>query len=124
MIYAIASLLALHLLGELVVRAFALPLPGALVGMLLLFAVLSWRGRTPAALTRVGGTLLRHMMLLLVPTLAGVMAHAQRVWSEGLPILAACVAGAALTLAVTAATLNWLLRRAARQRTGAGETVR
>ncbi len=115
MIYALAALVGLHLLGELIVRGLALPVPGALVGMLLLLGALSWQGRTPAALVRVGGTLLRHMMLLLVPTLAGVMVHAQRVWSEGLSFLAACVAGAAVTLAITAATLNWMLKRAARR---------
>ena len=124
MIYAMASLLGLYGLGELIVRGFGLPVPGALLGLLLMFGVLSARGRIPRALARVGGILLRHMMLLLVPTLAGVMVHAQRVWSEGLPFLVACVAGAALTLAVTALTLNWMLKRAARQRPGPQEVAR
>ncbi len=108
-------MLALYGLGELIVRGLGLPVPGALVGLLLMFGALSVRGRVPAALGRVGGTLLRHMMLLLVPTLAGVMVHAPRAWAEGLPFLAACVAGAALTLAVTAATLKWMLERAGRR---------
>ena len=115
MIYALASLLGLHLLGELIVRRFDLPLPGALIGMLMLFLALSWHGQVPRALGRSGGTLLRHMMLLLIPALAGVMVHAEHVWSEAVPFVAACVGGAAVTLAVTVATLNRILRRAARQ---------
>ncbi|WBY02659.1 CidA/LrgA family protein [Ramlibacter tataouinensis] len=108
---AIAALVGLYLLGEGVVRSLGLPVPGALVGMLLMFAALALLGRVPAALGRVGGSLLRHMVLLLIPSLAGVMVHVESVRSEGWAFLLACVAGAALTLAVTAATLNWMLRR-------------
>ena len=50
MIYAVAALLAFQLMGEVAVRALHLPLPGALAGMLLLFAALLWRGKVPAPL--------------------------------------------------------------------------
>ena len=111
MIHAFAALLALQLLGELLVHAFGLPLPGALLGMLLLFACLLVIGRVPDALNRTAGTLLQNMMLLFVPAVTGVMVHFHRVAKEWQPFLVACVVGAVVTLAVTALTLNWLLKR-------------
>jgi len=110
MIYAVAALLLFQLLGECIVQVLALPLPGALVGMLLLFAGLMWRGRAPEALARTGGTLLQHLMLLLVPSVAGVMMHFGRVAREWQPFLIACVVGAAVTLVVTALTFQWMLK--------------
>lgn len=110
MIYAIAALFVFQLLGELVVHVFSLPLPGALVGMLLLFAGLLFHGRVPDALVRTGSTLLQHLMLLLVPSVAGVMMHFGRVAKEWQPFLIACVVGAAVTLVVTALTFQWMLK--------------
>ncbi|MDD2712404.1 MAG: CidA/LrgA family protein [Simplicispira sp.] len=110
MIYALTALLVFQFTGELAVRALGLPLPGALVGMLLLFAALLRLGRVPEALGRTTGTLLQHMMLLFIPAIAGVMLHFDRVAREWQPFLVASVVGAAVTLVVTALTLKWLLR--------------
>jgi len=41
----------------------------------------------------------------------GVMMHVDRVAAEWLPFLAACLVGAAVTLVVTALTLQWMLKR-------------
>jgi len=110
MIQALAALIGLQVLGEMLVASFRLPLPGALVGMLLLSAALAVMGYVPAALERTAGTLLQHMMLLFVPAVAGVMLHFHRVGREWQPFIAACVVGAIVTLAATALVLNWLLR--------------
>lgn len=110
MIYALTALIAFQFLGELLAHWFSLPLPGPLVGMLLLFAALLALGRVPEALTRTAGTLLQHMMLLFIPAIVGVMVHFDRVAREWQPFLIASVVGAAVTLVVTAQTLRWLLR--------------
>ena len=111
MIYGLTALIALQFLGELLAQWFLLPLPGPLVGMLLLFAGLLVLGRVPEALTRTAGTLLQHMMLMFIPAVVGVMVHFDRVGREWQPFLIASVVGAAVTLVVTALTLRWMLRR-------------
>lgn len=111
MVYAVTALFAFQLLGELLVHGLGLPLPGPLVGMLLLFAALLVRGGVPAPLNHTATTLLQNMMLLFIPGIAGVMLHFDRIADEWLPFLVACVVGAAVTLVVTALTLQWLLRR-------------
>jgi len=111
MLYAITALFAFQLLGEILVRLLGLPLPGALAGMLLLLAALLLLGRVPQALEQTAGGLLRNMMLLFIPAVAGVMLHFDRIAREWLPFLVACVAGAGITLLVTAWTLRRLLPR-------------
>jgi putative effector of murein hydrolase LrgA (UPF0299 family) len=110
MVYAFAVLLVFQLVGEVAAQVLALPVPGPLVGMLLLFAVLVIRGGLPDALSEAANALLRHLMLLFIPAVTGVMMYFDRIAREWLPFLAACVLGAAATLVVTALTLRWMLR--------------
>ena len=111
MIPAIAALLMFQLVGELIVHATGLPLPGPLVGMMLLFAGLILAGRVPDALEAATGSLFRQMMLFFMPIIAGVIMHVDHVRAEWLPFLAACIAGTAITIIVTALTLQCMLRR-------------
>ena len=110
MLYAIAALFTFQLLGEALVHLLGLPLPGALMGMLLLLGAIAALGRVPEALERTAGGLLQAMMLLFIPAIVGVMLHFERIAREWLPFLAACVGGAVVTLVVTACTLRWLPR--------------
>jgi putative effector of murein hydrolase LrgA (UPF0299 family) len=109
-VHAFALLLVFQLAGEVAVQALALPLPGPLVGMLLLFVALVVRGVLPDALAKAAQALLSHLMLLFIPAVTGVMMYFDRIGREWLPFLAACVLGAAVTLTVTALTLRWMLR--------------
>lgn len=111
MLYAVLALLAFQWLGEVLVRALGWPLPGALVGALLLLAALLALGRLPKALEQVSGALLQNMMLLFIPIIAGVMLHFERIASEWLPFIVSCIVGAALTLVVTALVFRWMLGR-------------
>lgn len=111
MLGALAWLLLCSLLGEVTVRWSTLPLPGPAVGMLLLFVVLVIRGGVPEDLRATASTLLRHLMLLLVPATTGVTVYLARVREDWLPILLAGVGGAAVTMTVTALTLRLLLGR-------------
>ncbi|URI09151.1 CidA/LrgA family protein [Aquincola tertiaricarbonis] len=111
MIQAFAVLLVLQLVGELLVQSLGLPLPGPLVGMLLLLAGLVWRGGVPEPLRKLGDVLLQNMMLLFIPAVAGVMMLFERVAQEWLPFFVACIGGAAITLVVTALVLQALLKR-------------
>ena len=109
MLGAITWLLVFQLVGEIAVQWFKLPLPGPVVGMLLLFAVLVIRGGAPENLRETSNTLLQHLMLLFVPAVTGVMIQFKRVGEEWVPILLAGIGGTAITMVVTALTLRLLL---------------
>jgi holin-like protein len=115
MLYAITALFALQLLGEAIVHFTQLPLPGALVGTLLLLAALIIHGRTPQALERVGTVLLQNMMLLFIPVIAGVMLEFDNLASQWQPFVLACIFGAAITFVATLLSFRWMLRWQARK---------
>jgi holin-like protein len=108
---AFIFLLLFQLAGEVTVRLLNLPLPGPVVGMFGLFAVLVIRGGVPENLHATSNTLLQHLMLLLVPATTGVMIYFNRLAEEWLAIALAGVGGAAVTMAATALTLGLLLAR-------------
>lgn len=110
MVQAFAFLLVFQLVGEVAVQVLGLPVPGPIVGMLLLLVALVVRGGLPDSLRDTANALLRHLMLLFIPAVTGVMMYFDRFAREWLPFLAASILGAALTLGVTALTLRWMLR--------------
>lgn len=105
MILALTLLLACQLAGEALARLFALPVPGPVIGLALLFIGLRWR---PSAalegrpLATVAGVLLAHLSLLFVPAGTGIVRHAGSLLAHGPGLLAALLGSTALTLAVTA----------------------
>ncbi len=111
MIDALLGILLFQLIGEVVSRGLNLPVPGPVVGMLLLFAILRWRGGPPEALSNTAHGILSHLPLLFVPAGVGVMVHLPLLAREGAPLLAAIVVSTAITLLMTGLTVHWLRRR-------------
>lgn len=115
MLAALTLLLLCQLVGEVLVQFFALPVPGPVLGLILLFAGLLARGRIDAPLRDTANTLLQHLSLLFVPAGAGVMIHAARVADEWLPLTAALLGSTLLSMAATALSLKFFLRHRARK---------
>ena len=97
-----------QLLGELVVTALGLPVPGPVLGMALLFAGLLAYGSVPADLASTADALLSNLSLLFVPAGVGVMLHVSLIGREWLPISIALVLSTLLTVVVTAKVMVWL----------------
>lgn len=108
MINTFATLLIFQTLGEGLAYALALPIPGPVIGMVLLFCYLLVRRGAAEKLAPTTLEFLRHLSLLFVPAGVGIMVHAQRVAAEWLPIAAALVVSTAVSLVVTAYVLKWL----------------
>jgi holin-like protein len=103
-------LLVFQCAGEILVRLVGLPVPGPVVGMVLLFVVLRLRRTTAAGIDGAATALLQHLSLLFVPAGVGVMLHVGRLADEWPAIVAALVASTVLTLVVTAALMRVLMR--------------
>lgn len=99
-----------QLLGELLVSATALPVPGPVVGMVLLFCGLLVHGKLPADLGRVADALITNLSLLFIPAGVGVMLHLKLIGDELLPISIALVASTLITIAVSGGMMLWLNR--------------
>jgi holin-like protein len=111
MLGALTLLLLFQLAGEVLVQFFALPVPGPVIGMALLFATLVVRGGVPDNLRGTANSLLQHLSLLFVPAGAGVMVHFSRLGEEWPAIVGALLVSTLVTLAVTGLLLCALLRR-------------
>ena len=111
MIEALAALLVLQLVGEALVFALHLPIPGPVIGMALLLVALALRPTLLPRLKPTGSTLLTHLSLLFVPAGVGVMVHFQRLEQEGVAIVIAIVVSTLLAIAATAVTASLLMRR-------------
>jgi holin-like protein len=106
----ITLLLCYQLAGEALVLAFGLPLPGPVLGMLLLLLTLVLRESAVLATEAPAEALLGHLSLLFVPAGVGVMVHTQRLGGEWLPIAVALVVSTLLTLVAVALTMRQMVR--------------
>ena len=106
------TLLLAQLVGEALHRWLHLPLPGPVIGMALLAAVLLWHGGEPdAALVETSDTLLRWLGLLFVPAGVGVFSYLGLLRAGFVPIVAALVLSTLLTFAVTGWVMQALSRK-------------
>ncbi|MDI5892121.1 CidA/LrgA family protein [Halomonas rhizosphaerae] len=107
LIMGMSMLLACQFAGELVARGLTLPIPGPVIGMVILLVALMIRGKVPSSLRLTGEGLLRYLTLLFVPAGVGLMVHFELIAADLWPIVVTLVASTAVTLGVTA----WVLER-------------
>jgi holin-like protein len=89
----IVILLAFLYAGNAVSALLHLPLPGSVLGMVMLAAALHLRLIRPEWVKPAADVLIRHMSLLYIPPGVGVMAYFGLIRREWLPLVAAGVVG-------------------------------
>ncbi|MFT5176558.1 MAG: holin-like protein [Gammaproteobacteria bacterium] len=102
----ITLLLVFQLVGEIGVLALRMPVPGPVLGMLLLFVTLLLRQRTSKSLATASTALLSHLSLLFVPAGVGMMIHFDRIFAERLPLSLTLVLSTLITMAATAVIMH------------------
>jgi holin-like protein len=115
MLAALTTLLVFQLIGEAFARSLNLPVPGPVIGMLLLFLALWLRGSPGKELQETSATLLQHLSLLFVPAGTGIMVHLHRVADEWLPLAASLLISTAAALVVTAIAMKASMPRASEE---------
>lgn len=112
MIASLGLILLCQLLGEALVRAVTLPLPGPVLGLMLLLALLLLRDRIkllsigPLGNGGVEGAsraMLAHLSLLFVPAGVGVVQQLDLVAAHGIAIALVLAGSVLITLVVTVA---------------------
>lgn len=104
-------ILVCQLIGEIVARATGLPVPGPVIGMVILFCGLLFRREMPPDLETVGGFLHRYLPLLFVPAGVGIVTNLDLLARSWLPLAAVIIVGTALTIGVTGLVMQYLNRR-------------
>ena len=111
MLASLALLLGYQLAGEIIARTLSLPIPGPVIGMLLLLVTLIIRGQAPEPLKRLSHDLLQHLALLFVPAGVGIIAHFQLIRAEWVSLTLALVVSLIVTLTVTGLSMKAFTRR-------------
>ena len=91
-------LIFLLLVGNIIAEVSALPVPGSIIGMLILLGFLHWRRSIPEAVGQVSDGLIRYLGLLFVPAGAGVSAYWGLIADQWAMIIFASFGSTVLTL--------------------------
>ena len=126
MIAGLSLILICQLVGEVVVRAAAWPLPGPVLGLMLLLGLLLLRDRFAAVargpLRQSGGVeytakgLLVHLSVLFIPAGVGVVQQLDLLAKHGTAIVAVLAVSVVVTLLATVGTFLLASRLLARRR--------
>lgn len=106
MLPALTLLLVCQLLGEIVIRALGLPVPGPVLGMFFLFLFLLLRDGPSTELRTTAQALLQHLSLLFVPAGTGVVLYLRLIQGEWLAISVALCVSTLLAMLVSAAVMR------------------
>jgi holin-like protein len=109
MLQGFFALLACQLLGESLSRGLHIPVPGPVLGIMLLVGYLFYKGRQPgehpaqpdAPLGLAADGLLRNLGLLFVPAGVGIVQSFHLVLANGLAVIVALIGSTLITLTVT-----------------------
>lgn len=104
---AFAVLVLCNAVGGLAASVLHLPVPGTVIGILILLAGFGLAGRIPEPVRRLAVFLLQHLNLFYIPAGVGVMAYAGLVRQDLIPIVAALVGGTFAALIAGALAFHW-----------------
>ncbi len=110
MVRAMAILLLCQLVGTILQQATGLPVPGPVIGLVLLLGVLVWRGGPSESMAATAQGILKYLGLLFVPAGVGFITELQELRANAIAIAIAIVVSTLLCLAVTGLLMQWLLR--------------
>lgn len=99
--------------GEVLARVLNLPLPGPVVGLVLLLGLLRLQGGDAPRSGPVAELLLRHLGLLFVPAGVGVITFLSLLRDEAVPVVLGLLVPLLVGLAGTGLVVERLLRRRA-----------
>ncbi|MFA8019750.1 CidA/LrgA family protein [Bremerella cremea] len=104
--FPLMTLIVSQLIGEWISATFQLPLPGAVVGAVLLFIALCLVPGLHAKIAPFAHTLLRNMLLFYVPASVGIMVTFGEIASRGPFLLIVTVVSTWMTAFVSAVVFD------------------
>jgi len=106
----LAILLMFQFAGEMIRAVTGLPVPGPVIGMVLLLVALLAKLPVPAGIHATSRKLLAYLGLLFVPAGAGVVTRLPMIGAHWLPIVIAVVGSTIITMVITAVVMRGLER--------------
>jgi holin-like protein len=115
----------IYLLSDYASSSLSLPIPGAIIGLVLMLVVLMVRGRVDAPIKEAADAFLRYLPLMLVPVGVGVVKllspAPEGIWKLELVLVIALIIGAAVTAKIFQGIIRLRDSRTSRARVPASE---
>jgi putative effector of murein hydrolase LrgA (UPF0299 family) len=112
---AFLLLVACNMAGDFVAALLHLPVPGTVIGILILLGLLMIYGRVPEPLRSMAVYLLGHLNLLYVPAGVGVLAYVSLVRSDLWPIVAVLFLSTFISMIASALAFHWTAKLTAKE---------
>ncbi len=110
MLSGLVTLLLFTVLGNLISELLNLPVPGAVIGLILLMLYLQIRGDTSEQLEKVSQFCIRYLSVLFIPASVGIFFMTDLLASQWLPISLALLIATPVSLILTALAMQYLLK--------------
>lgn len=101
----------LYYIGEILSKSLSLPLPGSLVGMILLFILLNLHIIRLDHICAVSDFLLGHLPFFFIPAGVGLMTSFMKIKDIWIPILIICAITTVLTMGISGWSIQKLMER-------------
>jgi len=98
---SLALIILFQLSGEFIHNNLQLPIPGAVIGMVLFFSYLCLTNGSSTKLIESGSRLLKHLPLLFIPAGVGIVTYTNILKTQGLAIIASLILGTLIAFVLT-----------------------
>ena len=114
----LAVIFAICVAGEVLHRIVGVPLPGNIIGMVLLLILLCTKVIKVEQISAVSNFFLKHLALFFLPPSIGIMAVGDDILSKWPLLLFLCIAFTLVTIAVGGHCTQFLIRRQEKRENG------
>lgn len=112
MLLSLTVILLCQLMGEIIAKVGNIPVPGPVIGMVILFCSLVIRRGAHHRLEATGGFLLQNLSLLFVPAGVGIITNLDILLESAVPIAGAIIIGTVVSIVITGVVMQYMLKRA------------
>lgn len=102
-------ILGIYLIGELISKSFSLPLPGNILGMIILLILLCTKVVKVENVENVSDFFLSHLAFFFIPAGVGLISSFPSLKSNLVPILLICIITTAIVIVVTGLIVQFII---------------
>ncbi|SES95739.1 holin-like protein [Natronincola peptidivorans] len=107
----LAIVIGICFAGELINKAFNIPIPGNVLGMMLLLILLTTGIIKLEMIDEIAKFLLDHLAFFFVPAGVGLLSHLDIIKEQWIPIIGVILISTVIVMVVTGLTVQFLIRR-------------
>ena len=104
-------LLSIYFVGEIISKGLNLPIPGNIIGMILLFILLSTNVLKVEKVENLANFFLDHLAFFFIPAAVGLMTSFSSLKGSIFKIILLCILTTIIVISVTAVTVEFICKR-------------